>query len=241
MHALTRVVAVAVTLILAVVPIQVAGPAAAATSGSYKLNYAQQPHGKNFLLRWNPCGVHTYKVNLAAVPARSRPVVLAETRAAMGKLAAQTGMSFAYRGATREVPRVGSGARQTADVVIAYTTPSKTNYPLSGSKVGYGGASLMSAWKPAGGNTHTTAIVKGFLVIDTPQMRRELKPGFRAGLSRGNLLLHELGHVAGLGHPNNASLLMNPRMDRRTPKGYAAGDRAGLSRVGRGAGCLNGF
>ena len=59
MHSLTRVVAVAATLVLAVAPVQPAAPAAASTTETYKLNYAQQPHGKNFLLRWNPCGAHS--------------------------------------------------------------------------------------------------------------------------------------------------------------------------------------
>ena len=81
-----------------------------------------------------------------------------------------------------------------------------------------------------GGNNYTTAIVKGFLVIDAPQMLMDTKPGFRAGLSRGNLLLHELGHVAGLDHVSSATVLMNKRLTGRTPNGYAAGDRAGWPR-----------
>lgn len=46
---------------------------------------------------------------------------------------------------------------------------------------------------------YTTAITKGVGVIDTPDMLR-LKAGFGfgAGASRGNVLLHELGHVVGL-------------------------------------------
>ena len=239
MHTLARVVTLAATLILAAVPVMAANPAA--SSASYQLTYVMQPDGKRIVVRWNPCRSHTYKVNLAAVPAKSRSVVLKETHSAVKTMAAKTGMSFTYRGLTGEVPRVGSAAKQTADVIIAYTTPSKTNYPLAGSTTGFGGASIVRTSRPAGSTVYTTAIVKGFLVIDTPDMLRILKPGFGAGMSRGNLLEHELGHVAGLGHPNNASLLMNPRMDWRTPNGYAAGDRAGLAKVGRSAGCLNGF
>ena len=239
MRTITRVVvAVAATLVLAAAPVIVASPAAAA-SASYKLNYAKQPNSKQILLRWNPCRVHTYKVNLAAVPARYRSVVLAETRAAVRTMAAKTGMSWNYEGQTNGVPRAGNAATQRVDVVIAYTTPAKTNYPLYGSTVGYGGASLLGNWRPAGGNNYTTAITKGYLVIDVPQMLRDLRPGFGAGASRGNLLLHELGHVAGLGHTNSG--LMNNRLNWRSPKGYAAGDLAGLAKVGRKAGCLAGF
>jgi hypothetical protein len=81
----------------------------------------------------------------------------------------------------------------------------------------------------------TTAISKGMVVIDTPVMLRTLKPGFGAGETRGNLLLHELGHVAGLAHVNNPSLQMNLNWDRRTPNGYGGGDLAGLARLARRA------
>ena len=78
-------------------------------------------------------------------------------------------------------------------------------------------------------------------VLDTPDLVAQLKPGFGAGLRRGNLLLHELGHVVGLGHVSNAHLLMNPTMTSYTPNGYAAGDATGLAMVGRNAGCIPGW
>jgi hypothetical protein len=78
-------------------------------------------------------------------------------------------------------------------------------------------------------------------VIDTPDMLRVIKPGIGAGASRANLLLHELGHFAGLGHVSDTSELINSRLNWRSPRGYAAGDRAGLAKVGRQSGCLGGF
>jgi hypothetical protein len=42
-------------------------------------------------------------------------------------LATKTGISFTYKGATTEVPRVGSYVTQSADIIIAFTTPLKTN------------------------------------------------------------------------------------------------------------------
>lgn len=61
---------------------------------------------------------------------------------------------------------------------------------------------------------------------------------FSAGASRGNLLLHELVHAVGLGNVNNTRLVMNPYLSSRTPRGFAAGDLAGLARVGRIKGIL---
>jgi hypothetical protein len=88
---------------------------------------------------------------------------------------------------------------------------------------------------------YTAGITKGFVVIDTPDALRLLKPGFGPGLRRGNLLLHELAHAVGLGHVNNAKLAMNPSMSARSPNGYTPGDNAGLAKVGRKAGCINGL
>jgi predicted Zn-dependent protease len=168
--------------------------------------------------------------------------VLSETQAAMRLLAVKSGMAFTYKGATTEVPRVGSTARQSADIVIAFTTPAKTNYPLAGANAGQGGYS--GGWRSTSNGTTTTysaGINKGFLVIDTPDMMARFKAGFGTGTRRGNLLLHELGHVMGLSHVSNARLLMNPSLSAATPNGYAAGDLAGLARVGRKAGCIPGW
>ena len=87
--------------------------------------------------------------------------------------------------------------------------------------------------------TYTAAIVKGFVVVNTPKLLRSYRAGFGTGVRRGNLILHELGHVVGLNHVSNARLLMNPLLSRYSPSGYAASDAAGLSVVGRRAGCIS--
>jgi hypothetical protein len=240
MHAIARALALTAAVTLAASPVLGAAPAAAASS--YSLKYMTLPDGKKLVARWNPCRAHTYKVNLAAVPSASRRTVLADTHAAVRTLAAKSGIPFTYQGATNEVPRVGSGARQSAEVIIAYTTPAKTNYPLSGKTAGLGGFAY--GWKSTsngGTTTYTAGISKGFVVIDTPDALHNFKPGFGTGVRRGNLLLHEFAHAVGLGHVNNPRLQMNPSMTSLTPNGFAAGDLAGLARVGRKAGCIQGM
>jgi hypothetical protein len=206
----------------------------------YTLSYATIGNDK-VVMRWNPCRAHTYKVNLAAVPAAYRPTMLAETHTAIGVLTAKSGIPFVYQGATGEVPQPSSLASQSAELIIAYTTPDKTSYPLSGNTAGYGGAAYK--WSSTGTtNTYTGGLYRGFLVIDTPQaLLSSWAPGFGTGLHRGNLLLHELGHVVGLGHYANPVLLMNPSISSRTPNGFAGGDLAGLAAVGRPAGCITGM
>ena len=57
-------------------------------------------------------------------------------------------------------------------------------------------------------------------------------------MTRGNVILHELGHATGLEHVSNRSALMNPTVTSSTPNGFGPGDRAGLKRLGRSAGCV---
>jgi len=220
-------------------PALAASPASAATATS-SVQYLTLGNGHKVVARWNPCRTHTYKVNLAAIPSATRTTVLAETEAALRVLATKTGMSFTYMGATTEVPRLGSYAKQSADIVIAFTTPLKTNY-LYGTADARGGNTATMRSTPSGTTTtYTAAIVKGFVVVDTAKLLRSYKAGFGTGAHRGNLLLHELGHVVGLNHVSNVRLLMNPTLSSYSPNGYAVGDAAGLTVVGLKAGCING-
>jgi hypothetical protein len=57
-------------------------------------------------------------------------------------------------------------------------------------------------------------------------------------MSRGNLILHELGHAAGLGHAGTRTSLMYPELSSTSPNGYSDADRSGLALVGRRSGCL---
>jgi hypothetical protein len=212
---------------------------ASAATVSYSASFVTLGSGTTVMQRWNPCQLITYKVNVAAVPTASRSVILAETQAAIRVLAAKTGFVYIYRGATTEVPRVGSSAGQSAELIVAFTTPAKTNYPLAGTSSAYGGTST-SSWSSSNGTTTTyaSAIIRGYVVVDTPDLLRFFQPGFGTGVRRGNLLLHELGHSVGLKHVSNIHLLMNPAVTVASPNGYAAGDAAGLAAVGKSGGCI---
>jgi hypothetical protein len=215
------------------------GPAVTGPSAGYRLSTERMPDGRTVLLRWNPCQSITYKINVGALPSRLRPAVLGEVRSAFGQLAKASGMRFSYRGTTTEVPRSGNLDRQSAEIIVAVTTPSRTDFPIGDGTLGYGGRSWYWWWRDSGsGIRYGAAITRGFVVLDSAGVRG-LQGGFGRGVDRGNLVLHELGHAVGLDHAGARASLMYPELSSASPKGYAAGDRAGLARLGRRAGCLS--
>ena len=221
--------------------IAVAPQTADGALATYRLTYASLPNGTKQVVRWNGCQkTITYKVNLAAVPSSQRAAVLSDTKAAIAKVALNTTFVFTYKGTTSEVPRVGSMAKQSAELVVAFTSPSKTNYSLAGSTLGQGG--LYYGWVSrtvSGRTTYTVAAQRGFVVIDTPQMLQQTRGGTGTGLRRTNLLAHELGHAVGLEHVSDTHQQMYPVLRTTSPKLFAAGDRTGLTKVGRASGCIN--
>ncbi len=214
---------------------------ATAATASYKLSYSSLPNGSKPVMRWNGCqSAITYKVNLGAVPSASRSTYLSETRAAVSKLSTLTKVPFSYKGTTSEVPRPGSMTKQTAEMIIAWTTPSATSYSLGGSILGQGG--YYWSWSSRTVNGKTTyqyAAQRGFVALDTPQVRSQLSGGYGAGARRSNLVMHELGHAMGLQHVDDSRQQMYPSLRSASPSGYSLGDAAGLAKVGRSAGCLS--
>jgi hypothetical protein len=224
-----------VTLILVFSGQMSAAQQASAAAAKYKLSRITLPSGKKVVLRWNPCQKITYRVNLASMPASSRKQALSETKASLSRLGKSTGITFVYKGGTSIVPRTSNLSKLPAQIVVAFTRASKTDYPLGGATLGYGG--YQYAWWSTAGGGYQAAITRGFVVLDTPDLVK-LQPGLGKGQTQGNVIQHEMGHVVGLMHISDRSQLMYPTLFPSAPNGYASGDKAGLVRVGRKAGCI---
>lgn len=118
-------------------------------------------------------------------------------------------------------PRYGPG---WAPVLISWTTP-EVIPELAGSPVARGG--------PRGVTDAATGrpyYVTGQVYLDTPAMEEMLRQGRPSDVRA--TVMHELGHVLGLGHVDSPYELMNGTADRLTQ--YGAGDLAGLARLGHG-------
>ncbi len=212
--------------------------AAAVTPAAYATTAVKLTDGRRVVLRWNPCQMITYRINVSAVPSRQRAAMITQIRAAVTRLTAASGLTYSYEGTTTAVPRTSSIARQSAELIIAVTTPAATDFAIGKGVLGYGGyrywqwTTTTSTGRKVGG----AAIARAWVVLDAAGLLA-MKPGFGRGATQGNVVLHELAHTVGLDHVKDHRQLLYPTLTATAPNGFAAGDKAGLQVVGRKAGC----
>lgn len=224
------------TLVLAVPALLARPHAANGTVGLHAVaGVSAQPWSAEFVdtagapARWDPCSPIDYVVNYLYAP----PGAQADVTGAIARVSAATGITFVAQGASDESAMRERPAYQPdvypgrwAPVLIAWSPPSGTDLlddPKSEAVTvpvavtgGVGGGSLVSAE----------------VVLNT---QRQLTVGFGPGPSEGEVLMHELGHVVGLGHVASTSEAMYPSV--RGIAAYGSGDLAGFAAVGRPAGC----
>jgi len=234
---------VGVALIVAAVAVVAPMAAVQADGNSFDLLTATND-GNEYPLRWNPCQSEiTFQINVdqarqAGVSVKKAKVrAVAEIKVAFQRVGDETGLNFTYTGRSPEVPDGSDWYEEQAadsEIVVAYVKQGSSDASslLTGGSWGTGG----QVYRTTPGKL---VVGRGFVVLDASKTRR-MKPGFGSGNVRGNLVLHELGHVMGLDHVDNPNQLMNPTLTERSPNGYAAGDRKGLSKLGAGPGCIAG-
>jgi hypothetical protein len=195
---------------------------------------------RGVVVRWNPCVPIRYKVNVAHAPKGA----LADVKQAIALLHKATGMTFVYEGQTAVIPQFGYGIKAPAGkwppIIIAWAAPGKgkgkSNAVLPGD-AGRGGP-LFTSWYDANGTLHPEQVVSGQVVMND-QYNGFYKHGFGRGYTDGEVLLHELGHVVGLQHTSDPTQIMYPAANFKTKAAYGKGDRVGLKKVGKAAGCIN--
>jgi hypothetical protein len=196
---------------------------------------SEQPWSAEFVdaagapARWDPCSPIDYVVNYSYAP----PGAQADIAQAIARVSAATGMTFVFRGGSSETPMRERAAYQPAaypkawaPLLIAWSPPAGTDL-LDDPK-----AEAVTVPIAVTGGAGGGSLVSAEVVINTD---RQLPLGFGPGPSEGEVLMHELGHVVGLGHVASTSEAMYPSV--RGIAAYGAGDLAGLAAVGRPAGC----
>jgi hypothetical protein len=240
---------IATLLVVVAAIVSWSAPPAAATATDYRLRYVTGPDGVTRLARWNPCQTISFQANvsLAGDTRAARRSAASDVRTAVARLSRRTGIAFRYTGRTTYLP---NGSRyhawwedSPAELVVAWVDqrdPAHRSNLLGrdteGDWADGTGGFAFKSWNH--GRGWQLAAGRGFVVINAADTW-DLRPGFGRGLTRGELLLHELGHVMGLAHVSARSQTMYPVLLPRAAAGYRSGDRAGLLAVGRAAGCIS--
>jgi hypothetical protein len=182
--------------------------------------------------RWNPCESIRYVVNAELAP----PGSIEDVHEAVRRISAATGITFDYEGVTdeeasifREVFQPDRYGNRWAPVLIAWTDPDDSDIPFErGDRVAAGVA------VPVIPPTRLEDVyVSGWVAINADDPN---PPGFGFPGQQGPVILHELGHLMGLGHVKSSGELMNPNGGGEVDLG--PGDREGLRRLGAPGGCI---
>jgi len=183
--------------------------------------------------RWNPCETITYRVNPTYGPATA----LRDVAGAVKRVEEATGLDLAYAGTTEVVPQANSGEGYPKDtqIVIAWAGRSQSPMITGDGVAGVGGP---IGWHGNVEEDGTPVLTwsRGTVVLNSAFNR--LDPGFGTGATMGRLVMHELGHVVGLGHAVTGSQVMFPTLREGYPGAWGAGDRAGLAGLGAEQGCI---
>lgn len=221
-----RVLQVAAMAAVTASLVSTASPASADAAGSFRLSTLQNPlSDRTEVVRWDPCSVVDYRINAALGGRQAK----ADVQAAVARLSAASGLRFRYLGSTTAVPAPGRPAPAGTDLVVAWAKPTSTSHLRPGA-VGHGG------WHATTSATGRFRITSAYVVV---RAGAPLAIGFGPGVTRGRVLLHELGHAVGLDHVGDPVMVMHDAVTPRSPSAvFRAGDLAGLRRVGSPAGCV---
>lgn len=201
------------------------------TSGATSYAFSTVLSGKP--MRWNPCAPIRWTANTSRGPVGGLDVL----KASVARIAATTGTTWQYVGATTRVPSASylptAPASTFPPVLIGWTDGASSDLlrGQSTSVLGMTRTSWFGVQRADGSKVGATRAA--VIALD----RTDRLP-LRGGTSWNSVVLHELGHTMGLAHVGDSRQLMAAMLPR-TLSDLQVGDRAGLVRLGSTAGCVS--
>jgi len=183
----------------------------------------------------------SYVLNAALAP----PGGVEEVREAIARVADATGITLVDAG-TSDEPLAISRSPYQPDRYGQRWAPILIGWSALGAAADPGAAAdviVVGRGRPL---TVDNVLVSGVLELNVDAVRDRasgapLPSGFGQGVTTGRVILHELGHVFGLGHPSGRGQLMFADLAEHTlPEAeFGIGDRAGLRLLGAASGCVD--
>ena len=195
------------------------------TAGTYAFLSTQR--GTQEPVTYGPCRTVQVQINSAGeVPGGSQLVL-----DSMAHVAELSGIQLQYSGPTDERPdawtsrMTGGGLEAYPPVLVSWSDESETP-ELEGDVVGLGGSISLR-----GGGYAKARYMTGSVTLDGPDLAEIYEQDDGEAHVRA-VILHELGHLVGLGHVADSAELMSETNSGQLD--FGAGDREGLARLGSG-------
>lgn len=164
-----------------------------------------------------PCQEVSWQFN----PGPLGPEGLAEAKWAVRRAEKASGVNFTFAGLTSEVP--SSAPSPGAMVTVGWVSPAQTDALPDGISAG-----TIVMFDEPDGDYHTG----GSIALNVEHLDR-FSPGQGPSPSRGALLLHELGHLVGLGHAPAPGSLMHPTLGEQSPEEFTHAEAKLLAQLPR--------